>query len=221
MLSISNITKKYRKGEKIFTALEDVSFKLDTGDFLSVTGPSGSGKSTLLNIIGGLIHPDSGIVSYEGTDIYSLPAKQIAEYRKNHVGFVFQQFHLLPYLTLYHNIRLSCHRPVQYERIGTLLEKCSLYGLEGKYPSELSVGEKQRAAFVRAIISEPSILLADEPTGNLDPDNSYVLMSLIRDFNKNGGTVIIVSHEPGTAPEANRHLILRSGMITDQVPTAL
>lgn len=213
MLELKNITKKYRKGEEIFTVLEDVSFVLGKGEFLSVTGPSGSGKSTLLNIIGGLIHPDAGTVLFEGADVYESSEKQLSRYRKENIGFVFQQFHLMPYLTLYQNIKLACHKPSQCLQIETLIKKCSLSSLKNKFPSELSVGERQRAAFIRAIISEPVLLLADEPTGNLDPDNSTVLMSLIQEFNSNGGSVIIVSHDPGTAKLANRHISLHSGRV--------
>jgi putative ABC transport system ATP-binding protein len=213
MLDVRNISKKYSRGGAVFTALDDISFRLERGDFLSVVGPSGSGKSTLLNIIGGLIRPDSGKVLCEGADIYAKTGKQIAEYRKDKIGFVFQQFHLMPYLTLYQNILLACHKPAHSAKIDDLLNRCSLTNLLNKYPSELSVGEKQRAAFVRAIIAEPALLLADEPTGNLDPSNSQIVMSLIAEFNRGGGTVIVVSHDPATASAANRHIGLVSGTL--------
>ncbi|HOO98343.1 MAG TPA: ABC transporter ATP-binding protein [Bacteroidales bacterium] len=213
MLEIRNITKKYTKGEDIFIAIEDVSCVLGKGDFLSVTGPSGSGKSTLLNIIGGLIRPDAGTVMFEGGNVYQGSEKQLAHYRKENIGFVFQQFHLLPYLTLFQNIKLGCHNPSQCLRIEALLEKCLLSSLKNKFPSELSVGERQRTAFVRAIISEPVLLLADEPTGNLDPDNSNVLMSLIQEFNSSGGSVIVASHDLRIAELADRHLRLQSGRV--------
>jgi ABC-type lipoprotein export system ATPase subunit len=213
MLEINNITKKYRKGADIFTALENVSLKIDKGEFCTVIGHSGSGKSTLLHTIGGMIHPDSGSVCYDNKDIYLLPGKQLDSYRKKKVGFVFQQFHLMPYLTVNENIKLACRERKHYENIAVFLEKCSLSDQRDKYPAELSVGEKQRTAFIRAIISEPELLLADEPTGNLDPENSGILLTLISDFQKNGGTVILVSHDPGISKYATKSIVLEKGRI--------
>jgi putative ABC transport system ATP-binding protein len=199
MLEINNISKKYKKGSTVFTALDNVSFRVEKGEFISVVGASGSGKSTLLHTIGGLNQPDSGQVLFHGRDIYSMNPQEANLYRKSNVGFVFQQFHLMPYLSVYENIQLVCTETAEIQNIEYYLEKCSLSALRKKYPSELSVGEKQRTAFIRAIISKPEILLADEPTGNLDPANSAVLMSLIADFHRDGGTVLLVSHNPETA----------------------
>src|SRR5450759_2881801 len=213
MLDINNITKNYKKGSEEFTALAGLSLRIEPGDCIVVTGASGAGKSTLLNAIGGLIHPDSGEVLFNGKDIYKQKSKVTDEYRKKHVGFMFQQFHLMPYLTVLDNIRLACYEKHQYDSINNYLEKCSLTGLENKFPSELSVGEKQRTAFIRAIISTPDILLADEPTGNLDPGNSSILMSLVEDYHKNGGTVVLVSHDPFEAKYANRSITLEKGKI--------
>ncbi|MDO9339520.1 MAG: ABC transporter ATP-binding protein [Bacteroidales bacterium] len=213
MLEINNISKRYKKGSEEFTALENVSLKIEKSDYMAVTGASGAGKSTLLHAIGGLVHPDSGEVLYKGRDIYKQKSKVTDEYRKKHVGFMFQQFHLMPYLTVLDNIRLACYEKHQLHSINNYLDKCSLTGLKNKYPSELSVGEKQRTAFIRAIISNPDILLADEPTGNLDPANSSILMSLVEDFHKNGGTVVLVSHDPLAAKYANRIITLEKGRI--------
>jgi putative ABC transport system ATP-binding protein len=213
MLEIINITKIYRKGEKSFTALDAVTFKVEKGDFVAVVGPSGSGKSTLLHTAGGLIHPDSGQILYMGRDIYSQNRHEADFYRRKNVGFVFQQFHLVPYLTVYENIKIVGTENYHNQHIEDYLEKCSLSPLRDKYPSELSVGEKQRTAFVRAIISKPDILLADEPTGNLDPLNSSILMSLIEDFHKEGGTVLLVSHDPEAAIYADRYITLQAGRV--------
>jgi len=213
MLSIRNISKVYRKGSESFTALEDVSLMIEKGDFVVVNGASGAGKSTLLNAIGGLVKPDSGEVLFKGSNIYKLRAGATDEYRKKHIGFMFQQFHLMPYLSVLENIKLASYSKEHLLNIDRYLEKCSLVQLKNKYPDELSVGEKQRAAFIRAIISDPDILLADEPTGNLDPENSRVLMSLVADFHKLGGTVILVSHDPLTAQYSNRSVILSKGVI--------
>ena len=213
MLKIDNITKRYKKGRTTFTALENVTLSVEKGEFVTVVGPSGSGKSTFLHIIGGLIHPDSGRVFFDGQDIYSLSRNESDDYRSRAVGFVFQQFHLIPYLTVYENIKMVCLGSEHKQQIKSYLDKCSLLPLRNKYPAELSVGEKQRTAFIRAIINEPDLLLADEPTGNLDPLNSNILMSLMEQFNSNGGTVLLVSHDPDSSMYANRHLTIDSGRL--------
>jgi len=215
MLEINNISKTYRKGSEEFIALSNVSFQIKKGDFVLVNGPSGAGKSTLLNLIGGLIHPDSGEILFNGKNIYNQKSSLINEYRKKHIGFMFQQFHLMPYLTVLENIRFGCYSKKQIDNIGLYIGKCSLTGLENKYPSDLSVGEKQRTAFIRAIISNPDLLLADEPTGNLDPVNSIVLMSLIEAYNSTGGTVVIVSHNPEATRYSNLNLSLERGRLID------
>ena len=212
MIELKNISKIYKKGNETFTALKDVSFKIDKGDFYTVIGPSGAGKSTLLYVIGGLIHPNSGSVFYNGSDLYRQSWKELDRYRKNHLGFMFQQFYLMPYLTISDNIRLTSNKK-QVETISYYLEKCSLSELKNKYPSELSVGEKQRTAFIRAIISEPEILLADEPTGNLDPGNSEILMSLINEYHKNNGTVVLVTHDPAMQKYSGKNIILEKGIM--------
>lgn len=213
MLEISDVTKKYYKGTREFTALDNVSLEIKKGDYIVISGPSGAGKSTLLYIAGGMIRPDSGQVLYNGGSIYNLAAKEKNEYRKKHVGFVFQQFHLMPFLTVKENIMLACYEKSLCSKIDGLMEQCSLTALRDKYPSELSVGEKQRTAFLRAIITEPAILLADEPTGNLDPANSEILMSLMNDFNKKGGTILLVSHNPEAAKYAQKQIGLINGKI--------
>ncbi|MDX2444048.1 MAG: ABC transporter ATP-binding protein [Bacteroidales bacterium] len=213
MLEINNITKTYTKNGNSFIALKDVTFRVGKGEFVAIVGPSGSGKSTLLHTIGGLNRPESGQVLYQGRDVYAMDSTQANYYRKKSVGFVFQQFHLLPYLTVYENIKMADGNTANKKYIDDYLEKCSLTLLRNKYPSELSVGEKQRSAFIRAIVSMPDILLADEPTGNLDPENSKILMSLIDDFNKKGGTVLLVSHQSETSKYATRRINLLSGKL--------
>jgi putative ABC transport system ATP-binding protein len=211
MIEINNITKVYKKGAEEFTALNDVSFKIGRGDYVSVNGSSGAGKSTLLYAIGGLIRPDSGTIIFNGSDIYNQDSKYLDQYRKIFVGFIFQQFHLMPYLTVLENIRFNCSEKSKLYIINNYLEKCSLKEIRNKYPSELSVGEKQRTAFIRAIITNPDILLADEPTGNLDPENSNVLMSLIEEYHRNGGTVVLVSHNPEATKHSNLNITLKKG----------
>jgi len=213
MLEIRNITKKYKKGEIIFTALDNVSLKIEKGEFVTVVGPSGSGKSTLLHTAGGLIHPDSGHVLFKGKDIYSLNSHEAELYRKQKVSFVFQQFHLMPYLTVYDNIKMSCYKPGQCDNIDQYLKDCNLIEHKFKFPSELSVGEKQRTAFIRAIITGPDILFADEPTGNLDELNSAILFSQIEDYRKKGGTVLLVSHDPEVTKHSTRTIKLHLGKL--------
>jgi len=213
MLEINNISKKYRKGSEEFTALDNVSFNFDEGDFIVVNGPSGAGKSTLLYTIGGLIHPDSGDILFKGRNIYNLDAKEKDDYKKKNIGFMFQQFHLMPYLTVTENIKLACHEISYLADIKDYMDKCSLTDLKNKFPSELSVGEKQRTAFIRAIISKPDLLLADEPTGNLDPVNSAVLMSLVEDYHKSGGTVLLVSHDTIASQFSNKRVTIEKGRI--------
>lgn len=213
MLQIRNLIKKYRKGSETFTALDDVSFDITKGDFVTITGHSGSGKSTLLHTIGGLIRPDSGFINYNERNLYSLEAAELDKFRKTSVGFIFQQFHLLPYLTVNENIILACNNRKNIKKIDRFLNECSLSDQKNKFPSELSVGEKQRAAFIRAIISEPELLLADEPTGNLDPANSEVLMDLISEFNRKGGTVLLVSHNQPELRHITKSLVLKKGRL--------
>jgi putative ABC transport system ATP-binding protein len=214
MLELKNITKTYTRGADRFTALDNVSLQVEKGEFTAIVGPSGSGKSTLLHTLGGLIRPDSGQVLYMGKDVYEMSSREANHYRRKNIGFVFQQFHLMPYLTVYENIKIAGDKAQpSSDKIESLLEKFALIALKDKYPSELSVGEKQRTAFMRAIISNPDILLADEPTGNLDPENSRILMSLIKDFHQSGGSVLLVSHQSETSTYANRIITLRDGKL--------
>jgi ABC-type lipoprotein export system ATPase subunit len=215
MLEIIGVTKQYYKGAQEFTALDKVSLKIGRGDYIVINGPSGAGKSTLLYVTGGMIRPDSGEVRYDGKNIYDMNLRSQNEYRKKHIGFVFQQFHLMPFLTVEENIRMACFEKSQCSAVDKLLEKCSLTPLRDKYPSELSVGEKQRTAFLRAIITDPEMLLADEPTGNLDPANSDILMSLMNDFHKRGGTILLVSHNPEASKYAQKQIGLINGKVVN------
>jgi len=215
MIELNSISKKYKKAAEVFTALDNVSLKIEQGEFCAVIGASGAGKSTLLYVLGGLIHPDSGTVKYKGSDIYRMSSRDANTYRRKRLGFMFQQFHLMPYLTVEENISLACREKEHREKIAFYLEKCSLTEMMNKYPSELSVGEKQRAAFIRAIVSKPDILLADEPTGNLDSANSEILLSLVKDYNTDGGTVVVVTHDKTIADYSGRSINLTRGKVTE------
>lgn len=214
MLEIKNIIKQFSRGKEVFVALDNISFVVEEGEYIVINGPSGAGKSTLLYSVAGMIVPDSGGVFYRGDNIYEQRSGYLNQFRRNELGFMFQQFHLMPYLNIYENIRLVCADNCHYDLIEYYLEKCSLMKLKNKYPSELSVGEKQRTAFIRAIMHDPAILLADEPTGNLDQANGKMLMSLVEDYHMKGGTVIVVSHDPLMAKYADRNLTLNSGRLT-------
>ncbi len=213
MIDIRHISKTFKRAGEEYKALVDVSLKIKKGDYISVSGASGSGKSTLLHVIGGLIRPDSGEVLYKGESIYDQSGSFLDLYRKKAVGFIFQQFHLMPYLTVVENIRLSCYQKSHTDAINDYLGKCSLLNIQDKYPSDLSVGEKQRTAFIRAIISNPELLLADEPTGNLDPQNSEILMNLIEEFHQKGRTVVLVSHDPAASRYSNLSIEIEHGSI--------
>lgn len=211
MIEIKEITKVYSRNGQEFKALDQVSMVIREGDYLAVSGKSGAGKSTLLYAIAGLIRPDSGTILFNGRDLNTLSAREKEHYRSRHIGFVFQQFHLMPWLNVYDNIRLGCNSGEQVRQIEPYLERCDLADLRKKYPSELSVGEKQRTAFIRAIISKPALLLADEPAGNLDAENSAILMDLIAGFNQDGGTVIVVSHHPEAGKHALQSVVIDKG----------
>lgn len=217
MIEIRNISKTYKKGNYSLIALADIDFDIIRGDFCTIIGPSGAGKSTLLHAIGGLIHPDNGKILYKGQNIYDYNLRSLDLYRKKNIGFMFQQFHLMPYLSVIDNIKLSCYNKKQITNIDYYLEKCSLTAMKNKFPSELSVGEKQRTAFIRAIVSSPELLLADEPTGNLDPGNSSILISLIKEFHEKDGTVMIVTHDSQFSRFANKKIYLDKGkLVTGQ-----
>jgi ABC-type lipoprotein export system ATPase subunit len=213
MIELKNISKAYARGREIFNALSDVSITVNEGEFLVINGPSGAGKSTLLYIIGGLIQPDSGSVNFRETDLYSRSSSFLDEYRKTTTGFMFQQFHLMPYLTVKENILLSCSTNDCAGRADDLLKSFKLSYISKKYPGELSVGEKQRTAFIRALINDPAVLLADEPTGNLDPENASLLLSLMAEYHLKGGTVIMVSHHKVPDSINARKLVLDAGRL--------
>ncbi len=188
LLEAKNIFKTYDR-----TILNSLDLSIRRAEFVSIIGKSGSGKSTLLHILGGLLKPDKGYVAFYDKDIYSDPVF----YRKNNVGFVFQFFHLIESITIYENIVLPLRivkRSFKEDKVFSLLKKFDLYHLKNHYPSSLSGGEKQRVAFIRAIIKVPDILLCDEPTGNLDDASSKLIISAIKDFNSMGGSVVLVTH---------------------------
>ncbi|EZN14510.1 hypothetical protein Z405_01324 [Streptococcus pyogenes ABC020056883] len=218
MLNLKDIRKSYHLGTEEFAILKEIDLEVNEGDFLAIMGPSGSGKSTLMNIIGCLDKPGSGSYAIEGRDVSSLSDNELADLRNQKIGFVFQNFNLMPKLTACQNVEL----PLTYmnvpkkERRKRALEMLKLVGLEERSefkPMELSGGQKQRVAIARALVTNPSFILGDEPTGALDTKTSVQIMDLFKQFNDNGKTIIIITHEPEVAALCKKTVILRDGNI--------
>jgi putative ABC transport system ATP-binding protein len=199
-------------------ALDGVSIEVGAGEFVAVRGASGSGKSTLLLAIGGMIRPSAGVVELEGRDLYAMSGRQRARIRAERVGFVFQMFHLVPYLTALENVLINTLAGAAVTRADAVsaLEDLEMGDRLTHRPSQLSAGERQRVALARALIKRPDILLADEPTGNLDPENSRQVMSHFAQFHEAGGAVIIVTHEPIVEEYAQRTLRLTAGRLSGE-----
>ena len=222
MLQVENLTKTYTSGSRSLTVLKNVSFRVEDSSTVAIVGPSGSGKSTLLGLCAGLDQPTSGQVVLEDINLTDLSEDQRAEVRNRHIGFVFQNFQLLPTLTAIENVMVPAELRGQgaaYDRAYALLEKTGLADRISHYPSQLSGGEQQRVALARAFINKPKILFADEPTGNLDDDTSSGITDLLFSLNRDSGTtLILVTHDLELAGLTERILRLRSGeVISDTV----
>jgi len=218
MLKLKDIHKSYQQGSQEFPILKGIDLHVKEGDFLAIMGPSGSGKSTLMNIIGCLDKASSGTYHIEGTDVSELTDNQLSDLRNQKIGFVFQNFNLMPKLTACQNVEL----PLTYmkipkkERRERALEMLRLVGLEERSdfkPMELSGGQKQRVAIARALVTNPSFILGDEPTGALDTKTSVQIMDLFKQFNDEGKTIVIITHEPEVAQLCKQTVILRDGNI--------
>jgi putative ABC transport system ATP-binding protein len=217
-LEIKDITKKYEMGSEIVAALRGVSVNLDGNEYLAIMGPSGSGKSTLMNIIGCLDTPSSGAYLLEDDDVSKMNDDQLAEIRNQKIGFVFQTFNLIPRADVFHNVEL----PMVYSGLSTskrkkmaeeAIEKVGLTDRMKHKPSELSGGQRQRVAIARALVNNPSIILADEPTGNLDSSTGEEIMEIFDHLHAAGNTIILVTHENDIARHANRVIKLRDGLV--------
>jgi len=218
MITMSNVTKSYHVGGEQVTALNDVSLESGEGEYIVVTGPSGSGKSTLLYTIGGLLTPSNGGVNVNGFDVYDLSQRHRAKFRRDNVGFIFQNFELLPYLTALENVMLplsldGVDAVDQFEWGIEALERVGLGKRLHHKPDELSGGEQQRVAIARGLVNEPNILLADEPTGNLDQKTGDGIMSLLSELHEDGQTIVFVTHDKSRARVADRVIEMIDGRI--------
>lgn len=217
ILTVSHLTKVYGEGESATRALDDVSFSVEEGEFIAIVGSSGSGKSTLLHLIGGVDRPTSGNVFLNGNDVYARTDEELAVFRRREVGLVYQFYNLVPVLNVVENMTLPVAldgRPVNEARLDSLLHKLGLRGREGYLPSQLSGGQQQRVAIGRALMNAPALILADEPTGNLDTHNSRDIMQLLRDSNREfGHTVIVITHDEEIALAADRIIAVEDGRI--------
>ncbi|MFH1027394.1 MAG: ABC transporter ATP-binding protein [Pseudomonadota bacterium] len=221
IVSINAVTKSYQRGNQPVPVLEEITFDIARGEFLALMGPSGSGKSTLLNLIAGIDTVDSGSIIVDGVDIASLGEAKLAGWRAAHVGFIFQFYNLIPVLTAYENVELpllltSLSRRERHEHVETALAVVALSDRKEHYPSQLSGGQQQRVAIARAIVTDPTILVADEPTGDLDRVSAGDILALMSRLNEDfGKTIIMVTHDPRAAEKAHVIRHLEKGVLSD------
>jgi len=216
MVCLENVAKIYRTRTGQVKALDDINLRVKEGEFVVLRGPSGSGKTTLLMTIAGMQHPTSGTVSVLKQDLYALNARARAQFRGTNIGFVFQMFHLVSYLNITENIALAWRSAVNKNKknqVNALIEHFGLVERNYHKPAQLSAGEKQRVAIARALLNQPKFILADEPTGNLDPDNAATVFRYLSEFHQKGGTVIFATHGTEAEDFADRIIRLRNGRI--------
>ena len=218
LINITNLKKHYTSGDDTVEALRGVDISIEAGEFITIMGQSGSGKSTLLSVLGGMNHPTVGEVEMAGIKLYDLPGEKLADFRAQNLGFVFQSFHLIPYLTAIENVMLplAIVKAKSGEKTAAARRALEQVGLGNKLdrlPNQLSGGEQERVAIARAIVNNPHILLADEPTGNLDSKTSDEVMALFRELNDAGQTVVMVTHNPENGSYSDRTIHLKDGMV--------
>ena len=219
MIELDRVEKVYRTPRGEVRALAGVSLAVPAGQFVVVRGASGCGKSTLLNLIGGLARPTAGTVRVDGQDLGAMTAGRRAAFRAGTVGFVFQTFHLVPYLTVLENVTMAAASPAgAFDRAKQLLEEFGLGPRLEHHPAELSAGESQRVAIARAMLNRPPLLLADEPTGNLDRENAAAVLDLLAGFHRQGGTVLLVTHQELPGDYGDRVLLLKEGQVQADSP---
>lgn len=220
ILKVENLIKTYGSGENLVNAVDDVSFSVEKGEFVAIVGASGSGKSTLLHLIGGVDRPTSGKIFVDGNDISKMNDDKLAVFRRRQVGIVYQFYNLIPILTVEENITLPCDldgRGVDRERLETILDSFGLRARRKHLPNQLSGGQQQRTSIARALINNPSLVLADEPTGNLDSKSSEEVMSILKMCNQSyGQTVIMITHNLDIAKQADRIITISDGKIVEE-----
>ena len=223
IIELRDATREYRGHVGTVRALDSISLSVSRGEWLAIMGPSGSGKSTLVNLLGCLDRVDAGSVRIAGKDINTLSRKELDQFRAETVGFIFQQFHLIPYLSALENIMLAqyFHSMTDRKEAMAALERVGLGDRAGHLPSELSGGEQQRVCIARALINQPPVLLADEPTGNLDAANQQIVTGLLRSLNQLGHTILMVTHDPEMAQMADRIVELHHGRIVAERQVSL
>jgi putative ABC transport system ATP-binding protein len=223
LVLVKDLSKSYIRGDQEIPVLKNLSLEVSQGDFLALMGPSGSGKTTLLNLIAGIDTADGGILRVNGVDIASLSESELSFWRAHNVGFIFQFYNLIPVLTAIENIQLpllltSLSRRVRREHALTALELVGLSDRMNHYPTQLSGGQQQRIAIARALVTDPLIIVADEPTGDLDKDSAEEVLNLMEEFNQAfGKTIIMVTHDPRAAQKAGKILILDKGVLAHQL----
>lgn len=221
ILKVENLTKTYGSGENLVHAVDDVSFSVEKGEFVAIVGASGSGKSTLLHLIGGVDRPTSGKIFVDGNDISKMNDDKLAVFRRRQVGIVYQFYNLIQILTVEENITLPCDldgRGVDRERLEMILDSFGLRARRKHLPNQLSGGQQQRTSIARALINNPSLVLADEPTGNLDSKSSEEVMSMLKMCNQSyGQTVIMITHNLDIAKQADRIITISDGKIVEEV----
>jgi putative ABC transport system ATP-binding protein len=223
LIECKALTKQYRKGDNVITPLESLDLEIERGEFLALMGPSGSGKTTLLNLIAGIDRPTSGSIVVDGLDIAPLSRSRLASWRSDNVGYVFQLYNLVPVLTAYENVELplllhSMSRKERYERVSAALDLVGIADRHDHYPRQLSGGQEQRVAIARAIVADPRIIVADEPTGDLDAESALAIMRLLRRLaDEMAKTLIMVTHDPKTARFASRTLHLEKGRLVENL----
>jgi putative ABC transport system ATP-binding protein len=217
MIKAHNISKKFRTRHSRVDALKNVSLHIAKGDFVSITGPSGSGKSTLLLALGGMSSPHEGKITWNEESVYGWGLRKRAEWRAQMVGFMFQTFNLIPYLNVFENVaiaeRLSGKKTIDKDMILKMLDRMKLSDRLEHLPRELSVGQQQRVAMARALIKNPALILADEPTGNLDPKAAAGILDILKEINDEGKTVVLITHDPHTANIAKRNIRIEDGQV--------
>jgi putative ABC transport system ATP-binding protein len=226
MLCMDNVTKTYQLRRQPVTGLDRASITIDKGDFVSLVGPSGSGKSTLLLMLGGMLSPTSGRVLLDGHSLYERSANERARLRQRYIGFVFQTFNLVPYLTAIENVQVPLYLsgvPLgeQRDRAVAVLERVGLGKRLDHKPTELSVGQQQRVALARMLANDPAVILADEPTGNLDPETASQVIGFLEEFNAEGRTIVMVTHDPRAAARAKRVVRIVDGRLVTEGGVAI